>query len=170
MSRDARELTDVLRQHGGLIARVARAHESDRGRAEELVQDIHLEIWRALPKFRGEANLRTYVARIAHNRAVQHVTREARGPRVVPLDPADDTLPSPAHGPEDAALQAEARRRLERAVQELPTALKLTVTLALEGFGPDEVAGVLGISSSAAAVRLHRAKAALQEKLQEQRE
>jgi RNA polymerase sigma-70 factor (ECF subfamily) len=169
LSSDARELSEVLRQHGGLIARVARAHESDRGRAEELIQDIHLAVWRALPKFRGEANLRTYVARIAHNRAVLHVTREARTPHVVPLDPFDDSLPSAAHTPEDAALQAEARRRLERAVQELPVALRLTVTLALEGFGADEVAGVLGISSSAAGVRLHRAKTALQEKLQEQR-
>jgi len=169
LSRNARELAEVLRQHAGLITRVARAHESDRGRAEELTQEIHLAIWQALPKYRGESNLRTYIARIAHNRAVLHVAREARAPNLVSLDPFDESLPSGAHTPEAAALQAEARRRLERAVQELPIALKLTVTLALEGFSADEVAGVLGISASAAAVRLHRAKAALQDKLREQR-
>jgi RNA polymerase sigma factor (sigma-70 family) len=157
------ELAALLREHGGLIVRVARSYESDRGRAEELVQDIHVAIWQALPKFRGEANVRTYIARIAQNRAITHVTREARRPRSAPLDDIVDVMPSDAAGPEDAATETETRRRLQRAVGELPLALRLTV--ALEGFSPDEVATVLGISSSAASVRLHRAKAALMDKL-----
>jgi RNA polymerase sigma-70 factor (ECF subfamily) len=161
------ELAEVLREHGGLIARIARAHENDRGRTEELVQDIHLAIWQALPRFRAEANIRTYVARIAQNRAVSHVAREARVPIAAPLDPFDDVLPSTGQTPEDAAVQADARRRLEQAVRELPLGLRLTVTLALEGFSPEEVATVLGISTSAAAVRLHRAKTTLQDKLKD---
>jgi RNA polymerase sigma-70 factor (ECF subfamily) len=162
-----RELAEVLREHGGLVVRIARAHERDHGRVEELVQDIHVAIWQALPRFRAEANLRTYVARIAQNRAVSHVAREARLPIAASLDPFDDLLPSPAQTPEDIAIRAERRRQLEQAVQGLPLGLRLTVTLALEGFSPDEVATVLGISTSAAAVRLHRAKAALQDKLKD---
>jgi RNA polymerase sigma-70 factor (ECF subfamily) len=159
------ELAALLREHSGLIVRIARSHESDRGRAEELVQDIHVAIWQALPKFRGEANLRTFIARIAQNRAITHVTREARRPRAAPLDDIGDNLPSDSATPEDAVAETQARRRLQRAVGELPLALRLTVTLALEGFSPDEVATVLGISTSAASVRLHRAKAALMDKL-----
>lgn len=150
-----------------MIARIARSHERDRGRAEELVQEIHLAIWQALPRFRGEANVRTYIARIAHNRAVTHVARATRSPATAPLDPFDEVLPSAGPTPEDVAVETEARRRLGRAVRELPLALKVTVTLALEGFSPDEVAAVLGITTSAASVRLHRARAALQEKLQD---
>jgi len=161
------ELAALLREHGGLIVRIARSHESDRGRAEELVQDIHLAIWQALPKFRGEANVRTFIARIAQNRAITHVTREARRPRSAPLDEIVDVVPSEAATPEDAAEETQARRRLQRAVGELPLSLRLAVTLALEGFSPDEVATVLGISTSAASVRLHRAKAALMEKMGE---
>jgi len=159
------ELAALLREHGGLIARVARSYESDRGRAEELVQDIHVAIWQALPKFRGEANVRTFIARIAQNRAITHVTREARRPRSAPLDEIVDVVPSEAVTPEDAAAETQSRRRLQRAVGELPLALRLAVTLALEGFAPEEVATVLGISTSAASVRLHRAKAALMDKL-----
>ena len=160
------ELAALLREHGALIARIARSHECDRGRAEELVQDIHVAIWQALPKFRGEANVRTYIARIAQNRAISHVARETRRPRTAPLDEIGDITPSDAATPEDAAAETQARRRLQRAVAELPVALRLTVTLALEGFSPDEVATVLGISVSNAHVRLHRAKAALTDKLQ----
>lgn len=157
----------LLREHGALIVRIARSHESDRGRAEELVQDIHLAIWQALPRFRAAANLRTYVARIAQNRAVSHVAREARLPRLAPLDPYDDTVPSERPTPEDAVVATDSRTRLEAAVRDLPLALRLAVTLALEGFSPDELAQVLGISATAASVRLHRAKNALQNKLKE---
>ena len=98
---------------------------------------------------------------------MSHVAREARLPVETHLDPYDDVLPSASPTPEDAAAATDARRRLERAVRELPFALKVTVTLALEGFAADELAKVLGITPSAAAVRLHRAKAALQEKLRD---
>jgi hypothetical protein len=47
----ARRAGRCAAQHGALIVRIARSHESDRGRAEELVQDIHVAIWQALPKF-----------------------------------------------------------------------------------------------------------------------
>jgi RNA polymerase sigma factor (sigma-70 family) len=167
LTRPQDDFAALLREHGALIARIARSHESDRGRAEELVQDIHLAIWQALPRFRADANLRTYVARIAQNRAVSHVAREARLPRLAPLDSHDDTLPSERPTPEDAAVETDSRRRLEAAVRELPLALRLAVALALEGFSQDEVAQVLGISTTAAGVRVHRAKAALQDKLKD---
>lgn len=87
MSDPQQELAALLREHGPLIARIARSHESNPARAEELVQDIYVAIWQALPRFRGEANVRTYIARIAQNRAVSHVVREARAPVMSQLDP-----------------------------------------------------------------------------------
>ena len=57
------------------------------------------------------------------------------------------------------------RANLEAAVQRLPFNLKVAATLALEGFSPEETAEVLGIGTSAAAVRLHRAKERLKEML-----
>ena len=93
-------------------------------------------------------------------RAITHVAKEARRPRAVALD---DELPDPATTPDKAAEQAEARNRLENAVMRLPLGQRLVVTLALEDFSPDEIAAVLGIGASAASVRLHRAKAQLQQ-------
>src|SRR6185436_3321454 len=112
--------------------------------------------------FRGDAPMRGFIARIAHNRAISHVDREVRSPRAVPLDEA---IPSTAPTPEDAASASNARAKLEAAVQRLPLNQKLVITLALEGFSPEEVASVLGITASAASVRLHRAKTALEQML-----
>lgn len=151
---------DIARQHAPLIRRIARSYESNTARAEELVQEIHVALWQALPRFRGEASLRTFVARIAHNRAISHVAREAREPRVVGLD---ETLPAAGASPEDHATHKDLRAKLEAAVQRLPVSLKVAATLALEGFTPEEVAEVLGIGVSAASVRLHRAKEQLKD-------
>lgn len=151
---------EIVRAHGPMIRRIARSYESDRARAEELVQDVYLNLWQALQRFRGESSLRTFVARVAHNRAITHVAREARAPRLVTLDEA---IPGEMASPEEAAERADMRAKLEAAVQQLPVGQKLVVTLALEGFSPEEIASVLGVSVSAASVRLHRAKTVLQE-------
>jgi RNA polymerase sigma-70 factor (ECF subfamily) len=156
----------VVCEHGPLIRRIARSYEANRALVDEIVQDIYLALWEALPRFRGDAQLKTFVVKVAHNRAITHVAKEARRPRSVELDEA---LPDPATTPEQAAAHSEARARLEHAVAALPLGQRLVVTLALEGFSPEEIAGVLGIGVSAASVRLHRAKAALQQLLHEVR-
>jgi RNA polymerase sigma factor (sigma-70 family) len=156
----------LVGEHGPLIRRIARSYEANRALVDEIVQDIYLALWEALPRFRGESELRTFVVKVAHNRAITHVAKESRRPRSVELDEA---LPDPATTPHEAAEHNEARGKLERAVERLPLGQRLVVTLALEGFSPEEVAQVLGIGVSAASVRLHRAKSALQQLLQEMR-
>jgi RNA polymerase sigma-70 factor (ECF subfamily) len=151
---------DIARQHAPLIRRIARSYEANPARADELVQEIHVALWQALPRFRGEAALRTFVARIAHNRSISHVAREAREPRSIALD---DTLHDADPTPEQHVTREDLRTKLEAAVQRLPVSLKVAATLALEGFSPEEVAEVLGIGVSAASVRLHRAKEQLKD-------
>lgn len=159
-------IESIVREHGPLIRRIARSYEANHALVDELVQDIYLAVWEALPRFRGDATLRTFVVRVAHNRAITHVAKEARRPRAVELD---DNLPDFATTPDKAAEQTEARSRLESAVMRLPLGQRLVVTLALEGFAADEIAQVLGIGVSAASVRLHRAKTQLQVLLTEER-
>jgi RNA polymerase sigma-70 factor (ECF subfamily) len=150
----------LMQEHGAMVTRIARSYEADPGRAEDLVQDIHLAVWRALPRFKANAGLRTYIARIAHNRAISHVARETRRPLSFDLD---DDLPAAGPSPEDLAVKSDARRKLEEAVRRLPIGQRVVATLALEGFTPEEVASVLGITPAAASVRLHRAQTQLRD-------
>lgn len=143
--------------------RIARTYEANPALAEELGQDIYLAVWQALPTFRQEATARTFIARIAHNRAISHVTRAAREAKSVPFDLLDPTAAASPHpSPEAAAIQADLRVKLEEAVRNLPLGMKIAATLMLEGFSPAETAEVIGITPSAASVRLHRAKGALE--------
>src|SRR4030095_8654443 len=69
----------LMREHGASLVRLASAYERNTASRDDLVQEMALALWRALPAFRGECSERTLVFRIAHNRAVTHVGRNRRG-------------------------------------------------------------------------------------------
>jgi RNA polymerase sigma factor (sigma-70 family) len=154
----------LVRDHGALIARIAASYEADPELARDLTQEILLAVWRAVPTFREQSSWRTYIARIAHNRAVTHVARAAGRPISVEMP---DTLACPAPLPEAVALEGDRWRSVLKAVQQLPIAYRQVATLTLEGFTPAEVAQILGLSVNAVAIRSTRARALLRALLSE---
>lgn len=151
---------EIIRDYGAMIRRIALSYESAPDLAEELAQEIYVAIWRALPSFRGEAALRTFLARIATNRSVTHVARAMKVPRSVELDAQ---IPSSMASPEYQAIIGDRRARLITAVQQLPLKYKQPVMLVLEGLTFEEVGQVLGITSNAVGVRMSRAKQLLKD-------
>lgn len=145
----------VVAEHGAAIARIAAAFEANAARRDELGQEILLAIWQSLPRFRGEAALKTFVLRIAHNRAVDHALQASRDPA---RDEVQPDLPDPRSGPEHTAGLQQRGERLARIVRRLPLAQRQLVTLALEGLSHEEIGGMLGISVGNVAVRLSRAR------------
>ena len=154
----------IVREFGPMIKRIASSYEADLSLAEELVQDIHFALWRALPTFRGSSSLRTFVARIAMNRAVTHVARRVRFP---PLIEVSADIPANDADPEAQALASSVSSQLFLAVRSLPLAYRQVAALALEGLTAQETANTLGITANAAAIRLSRAKRLLRERMGE---
>lgn len=165
--RDAKrggELERVLRTHAPALGRLAASYESRPALREELLQDIAFALWRALPSFRQESSEKTFVMRIATNRALSHIA--ARPPAADGLDAADevaDTLPRP----DEMAARAQTAARLQSAVHGLPLALRQVMVLAFEGLSNEEIAAVLGLTAGNVGVRLHRGKALLKAALGE---
>jgi len=160
--RDEPTFEDVVREHGPMIARIAASHEARPHLAEELVQEIWFAVWRALPSFRGDSSLRSFVARIASNRAATHVARAVRIPRG---EEVDEGLLDSGDDPETVAVDHDRQARLLAAVRELPLVTRQVVTLTLEGFGPGEIADALGITANAVSIRLSRAKDRLRQSM-----
>lgn len=154
----------LLREHAGLLARIAASYEADPALRDDLLQNMALALWRALPSWRGEAPLRAFVARVAHNRGATHVLEQMRRPATSELR---EEWAEPRHGPDGHAELEQQRARLEHAVRQLPLSLRQAVTLALEGFSHAEIAQTLGITANSVGVRLNRAKAALKKELGE---
>jgi RNA polymerase sigma factor (sigma-70 family) len=150
----------IVQEHDPMLRRIASSYEARTHLAQELVQDIYFAIWRALPGYRGDAALRTFVARIATNRAVTHV---ARALKIPPSAALDESIPAPGVGPEGQAIALDRKAKLLAAVRTLPLAYRQAALLTLEGLTPAQIADVLGISSNAVAIRITRAKALLRE-------
>jgi RNA polymerase sigma factor (sigma-70 family) len=163
----AADFESLLAAHAAAIGRVAASYERDPARRQDLLQEIAIALWRALPGFRGESSARTFVLRIAHHRAVTHSMR--RPPAGQPLDDAREVAAADP-SPEAEVADRQRRRRLEESIRALPIALRQVLTLALEGLSNREVGDVLGVSENAVAIRLTRARQALRQLMTDGRE
>lgn len=151
----------ILDEYGAALSRLAYSYEAVASVREELVQEIALAIWKALPHFRGECSMRTFVYRIAHNRGLTHVGRRRPQQRSLDdLEEADEPVDPRPHPDEQLARMSQ-RERLGSAVQSLAIVHRQMIVLMLEGLSHAEIGEVLGITENNVAVRLTRAKKAL---------
>jgi RNA polymerase sigma-70 factor (ECF subfamily) len=151
-------IEQVIAAYGPALVRIAASYERERALRDDLVQEITVSIWRALPSLQDPAKLKPFVFRIAHNRAVSHVARQAARPGQAELSEA---LQDGEADPEARLVGKERSERLIEAVRRLPLAYRQVVTLALEDLSYDDIAEALGLSVSNVGVRLNRAKAQL---------
>ena len=157
-----RSFDRLLAANGPALSRLAAAYTDTLSDRDDLLQEIAMALWQALPRFRGECSERTFLFRIATNRAVAYLARR----RAHPVIEEELEVHDPAPNPEASLLQEQRVQRLRTAIRRLPLAYRQAITLSLEGLGYGEIAEVLGISESNVGVRLTRARQILRDVLE----
>ena len=158
-----------LQEYEKLLRHIIMGFEAKPAIQDELFQEIALNIWRALPKFRQESSAKTFVARIAHNVLATHV---AKAIKTIKTDSnisdisTDEETEDSQRTPYQELDQQQRQQRLTSAIRKLKLEQQQVITLALEGMSYQEIADVLAISSNLVGVRLQRAKAALMQMLE----
>jgi RNA polymerase sigma-70 factor (ECF subfamily) len=137
------------------LRRLAASYANVAGDRDDLMQEIAIALWRALPTFRGECSERTFLFRIAHNRCVTHLSKRRS---TVSLDDAAVEPEDPAASSEATVSEEQQRDRLLHAIRQLPLIHREVIGLYLEGMDYKEIAAVTGISESNVGVRLNRAR------------
>lgn len=157
----------LLKEHGPALSRLAFGYEKLAAAREELMQEIGLAIWQALPRFRGECSERTFVFRIAHNRGLTHAVR--RRPAHEPLESltGEREPVDPCPMPDEHASRVQRRDWLRAAIRRLTPLHREVIMLRLEELSTAEIAEILGITENNVAVRLSRARQALKLVLEE---
>lgn len=150
-------LEEIVERHAGMVRRIATVYERHPDRIDDLVQEVWLAVWQALPRLDKPAALKAYIARMTQNICVTHVRRAL----VRKAEPLDDSLPDTSIPIDDATDHARQLARLTEAVRNLPEPLKAVAGLYLEDIPVKDIATILGISESNASVRLHRAKTSI---------
>lgn len=134
--------------------------------ARDVVQEAYLRAYRGMRRFRGDAQFSTWMYRITANCASTHLGRRRRHRHEELADDAPVVDESPEFDPQARADATVLRDRLVEALAELPPRLRAVVLLRDVYDLPHEaIAAELGISESAAKVRLHRARRKLRESL-----
>jgi RNA polymerase sigma-70 factor (ECF subfamily) len=143
--------------YGSSLDRLARAYELDPEVRRDLLQDIHLHLWRSFASFDQRCSLRTWVYRVAHNVATGHVIRQRRiRDRLVSIENIE-TMPG-GDQVELAASQTEALQRLSMLIQRLKPLDRQIIVSYLEGMDASSTSEITGLSPANIAMKVHRIK------------
>ena len=164
---DAAAFDALYARHRGGVFRYLLRHCRNAAAAEELFQEIWLNLVQARARYRVEAKFTTYLYTLAHNRLIDHF-RRGKGLELVSLDREEDDpvelAASAAAQPERAAQAREQARRLLELVEALPLAQREAFLLHEEGgLGLEQIAAVTGADREAVKSRLRYALAKLRE-------
>ncbi len=131
--------------------------------AADVAHEAFIRAWRAVARFRGDAGFGTWIHRITVNTAWTLRRRAARHEAA----PIEDVHADPRPTPDESIGVLDMRRDLKAALAELTDTHRIVVVLRdVEGWSTSEVADSLGITTTAAKVRLHRARRQLREILE----
>jgi RNA polymerase sigma-70 factor (ECF subfamily) len=177
---DESAFTELVRRYSPAMLRLAQTIVGSRAVAEEVVQEAWIAVLKGVDRFEGRAALKTWIFRILVNMARTRATREARttvfsafddpgeeGPSVDPdrFGGPGSTWPggwisAPRRfGPEERLLARETLDRIASALDALPPAQRVVVTMRdVEGWDADEVCEALGLSAGNQRVLLHRGR------------
>jgi RNA polymerase sigma factor (sigma-70 family) len=156
------EYQHIWAEYRESMVRLVYSYESLPHAREDLLQEIQLALWKALPSFRGECTTRTFVYRIAHNRALTHAWRQRKH---VPSVESDLELSDPRPSPESTAIHNAEQSWLVDAIRRLPIMYRQVITMTLDELPQSEIAAVLGLTENNVAVRLNRARKLLRQVL-----
>jgi RNA polymerase sigma-70 factor (ECF subfamily) len=158
----------VFQDYAPRIYNLARRMLGSDADAEDVTQDVLLQVVRKLDTFRGEAALPTWLHRVTVNAALAHRRKRAQRQKHHVSDPLDQFLENGHHTtpirpwsiqPEQEVLDRETHQLIEQAIAELPEIYRDVYVLAdVEGLPNAEIGEILGLSVAAVKSRLHRAR------------
>lgn len=166
----------LMRRYNRRLYRVARSILRDDAEAEDALQDAYIQAYRALPDFRGDASLATWLTRIVMNAALMRRRSSGRMAEVIELG-AEQVMEGlvaarePGIGdspdqPERAFQRTQARGLIESKIDTLPEVFRTVFILrAVEELSVEETGRVLGIPEATVRSRYFRARGMLREAL-----
>ena len=163
---DQQAFTEVVRHYDHRLRALAYRLLGDRAAMDDALQEAYVKAYRALPGFREDAGLGTWLYRITYRACIDFQRRESRHQ----TDTAEWAPPTAtATGPAaDPATTATSRTDLQRALAALPVDQRAALLLVdAEGLDYEAAASVLGVAPGTIASRLSRARAALRSALAE---
>ena len=155
---DEKQFLTLIDGQQGIIHKVCRLYRDSPEDREDLFQEIIYQLWRAMPSFKGEAKVSTWIYRVALNTAIAAFRKKR--PEIEYSAVLPDLLEEPQS--EELAIRQE---RLFAALKQLDDSEKAIITLYFEELSYQQIAEVTGISENYVGVKLNRIKNKIQKLL-----
>ena len=141
-----------LSDYKALFFKVIRAYAYHNEDQNDLFQEMCIQVWKSIPKFRGESAVSTWLYRIALNTAIKWSTKEKKHSDHQQIDGVAHVLKMHEESDDERTswLYAE--------IQKFNEVDRSLILLLLDGYSYKEIANVLGISESNVGVKIHRVK------------
>ena len=154
---------------GPALERLARAYERDPDKCRDLLQEVHVALWRSLARFDGRCSMRTWVYRVAHNTATSKVLRpRTNAPSIVALDDSLESIAAAA-SEEEVLDRRRALERLHGLINRLRPLDRQVMLLYLEQLDAASIAEITGLSAANVATKVRRIKQLLIQRFHEGR-
>ena len=165
----------VYHDYAPRVYNMARRMVSNEKDAEDVTQEVFLQVVRKLPTFRGESAFPTWLHRVTVNAALAHRRKQAAREDTHVANPLEDLLEQGRRlgsdrvdlgPPEEQLIDHEERQLIDRAIAALPVIYRTVLVLSdLDGLPDAEIAARLGLTVPAVKSRLHRARLLLRDRL-----
>lgn len=154
-----KKFVNLLEQNQNIVHKICRIYAYDEASHKDLFQEISIQLWKAYPKFRGDAKFSTWMYRVALNTAISLYRKKKRSIRTTSITEFEFKLSEEKYDDE-----TEANLKLMyQAIKELNDIDKALVFLYLEDRNYKEISETLGISEVNARVKMNRVKKKLKE-------
>ena len=141
---------EMLREHKNTIYTVCYMFSKDQEEVNDLFQEVVINIWKGMPSFKGESNVKTWIWRISFNTCISLGRKKKRAEKV-PLSMVIDLF-------NDGNSETRQMKQLYERIHRLQPFDRAIVLLWLEGLPYDEIGAIVGISTKNVSVRLYRIK------------
>lgn len=146
-----------LEKHQNIAHKICRIYTNDKDSHNDLFQEITIQLWKAYPKFRGDAKFSTWMYRVALNTAITLYRKKKRSIRTQDFDSVDFKIKAEEYDGETE----EQLKVMYSAIQQLNDIEKALVFLYLEDKNYMDISDTLGITEVNARVKMNRLKTKL---------
>lgn len=154
---DQKKFLQLLEENQNIAHKICRLYTNDQDSHNDLFQEITIQLWKAYPKFRGDAKFSTWMYRVALNTAITIYRKSKRSVQTTPFDSVDFKISDQ----DDADTMDENITVMYSAIKQLNDIDKALVFLYLEDKNYKEISDTLGISEVNARVKMNRIKTKL---------
>jgi len=158
MTKKKAKFKTIIKENDQKILGICRYYSSNGEDLKDMYQEVLINIWKSVDSFRGDAQLRTWIYRVAVNTVLGFTNKEIRRQKIF-LNQSDPSWQNLADIDENTAKEKEELFQiLENQINQLSVIDKIIMSLVLESVSYKEISVVIGITEPNVRVKIHRIK------------